>query len=212
MRIAWAHLARLYAINFALELADEETPVETARSYAETGVRLEPLDERIRLTKAYVHLVEGDVEEGRLEVEKAIELNPDSLFFLDAVGYLLTVLGDWERGPELSRRAVQLNPCPRDIVHAGLWLDALRREDYRAAVHEAATFIQPGLFWQPLMRAVPLAYLDRLGEASSQVEPILLLKPEFRERGRWLIERYVKFDDLIERIGQGLAKSGLDIA
>jgi TolB-like protein len=208
--LAWAHLARLYATNYSLELADEETPIDTALSFAETGVRLDPLDQRTRLTKAFVHLVKGDVEAGRLEVESAVHLNPDSLFFLDAVGYLLTLLGDWEQGPELSRKAVRLNPCHRDVVHAGLWLDAVRREDYRTARHEAEAFLQAE-FWQPLMRAVSLAHLDELDEASTHVEQLLQWKPAFRDRGRWLIERYVKFDDLIARIERGLAKVGLEI-
>jgi adenylate cyclase len=210
--LAWAHLARLYATNYSLELVEEETPIENALSFAETASRLEPLDRRICATKAFVHLIRGDIEEGRLEVDHALALNPDSLFFLDAVGYLLTLLGDWERGPELSRRAVRLNPYHRDVAHAGLWLDALRREDYETALHASQAFAQPGHFWSPLMRAVALAYLDRLDEASPLVESILGLKPNFGERGRWLIERYVKFDDLVARIERGLAKLDLDLA
>jgi adenylate cyclase len=210
--LAWGHLARLYATNYSLEIAEEETPIEDALSFAETATRLDPLDRRILLTKAFVELIRGGLEEARRDVEEALALSPDSLFFLDAAGYLLTLLGDWERGPALSRRAVQLNPCHRDIAHAALWLDALRREDYLTALHESQAFGQAGHFWNPLMRAVALAYLDRVDEASPLAESILQLKPSFRERGRWLIERYVKFDDLVARVEEGLAKVGLDLA
>jgi adenylate cyclase len=210
--LAWAHLARLYATNYSLELVEEETTIEDALSFAETATRLEPLDRRILVTRAFVELIRGDLEEARRDVEEALALSPDSLFFLDAVGYLLTLLGDWERGPELSRRAVQLNPCHRDVVHSALWLDALRREDYQTALHESQAFGQPGHFWNPLMRAVALAYLDRLEEASPLAESILQLKPNFRDRGRWLIERYAKFDDLVARIEWGLARLGMNLA
>lgn len=210
--LPWAHLARLYASNYSLELVQEKTPIEDALSFAKTATRLEPLDRRILATKAFVHLIRGDIAEGRREVEEALALNGDSLFFLDGVGYLLTLLGDWERGPELSRRAVELNPCHREVVHGALWLDALRREDYETALHESERFNQPGHFWNPLLRAVTLASLDRLEEAAPLVESILALKPSFRERGRWLVERYVKFDDLVARIERGLAKLGLHLA
>jgi len=40
---------------------------------------------------------------------------------------------------------------------------------------------------------------------------ILKLKPDFLERSRWLIRRYVKFNGLLERIEAGLEKAGLHV-
>lgn len=40
---------------------------------------------------------------------------------------------------------------------------------------------------------------------------LLDLKPDFRERGRMLIRREVKFPDIEERIIEGLAASGLEL-
>ncbi len=90
-------------------------------------------------------------------------------------------------------------------------LDALRRRDYDLACHEAEEYA-PANFWKPLMRATALAHLGRTEKAGSDVEQLLLHKPNFRERGRWYIARYVKFDDLLERITEGLDKAGLNLA
>lgn len=208
----WALLARLYATNYSLEFADEETRIENAVEFAQNGVRLEPADQRTRLVLAYVHLLSDEVAAARREVDKALSLNPDSVFYLDGIGYLLTLLGDWERGTALARKAVSLNPYHRDVVHAGLWLDALRRRDYESACVEAEEFTSSGYFWQPLMRATALAHLGRTEMAEASIEQLLLLKPDFRVRGQWLITRFVKFDDLVEVIKQGLRKAGLNLA
>jgi adenylate cyclase len=208
--LAWSLLARLYASNYAMELTGDETPIEDALEFAHNGVRLAPTDQRTRSTLAYVHLLSDEIAEGRREAEAALSLNRHSLFFLDTIGYLLTLLGDWERGPALARKAVRLNPYPRNVVHAGLWLDAVRRQDYDTACYEAEEFT-PGNFWRPLMRATALAYLGRMDKAGSDVEQLLLIKPNFQERGHWLISRYVKFDDLVKRIKEGLEKAGLSL-
>ena len=152
-----------------------------------------------------------EVVEGRREIDKALSLNPYSLFFLDGIGYLLTLLGDWERGPVLSRKAVRLNPYHRSVVHTGLWLDALRQKDYTSAYHEADEYTV-GNFWRPLMRATALAHMGDPDKAGADVEQLLLMRPNFRQRGHWFITRYVKFEELVERITEGLEKAGLRLA
>jgi TolB-like protein len=209
--LAWSLLGRLYATNYALELTDDETPIEDALEFAKKSVRLEPNDQRTRSTLAHIHLLNDEIEDGRREADRALSLNPKSLFFLDSIGCLLTLLGDWERGPALAQKAVRLNPYHRNIVHAGLWLDALRRRDYESAYGEANEFTPAGL-WQLLMRITALAYLGRMDKARADVEQLLLIKPNIRERGRWYITRYVKFDELVERITNGLANAGLLLA
>ncbi len=206
--LAWSLLARSYAGNYAMELADDDTPLAVALEFAQKGVRLEPADQRTRSILAYVHLLNDELAEGRREIEAALELNPHSLFFLDVIGYLLTLLGDWERGPVLSRKAVRLNPYHRRVAHAALWLDALRRKDYDSAYYEAKEYTL-GNFWGPLMRATALAYLGRMKKARTDVEQVLLIRPNFRQRGHWFITRYVKLEELVERITEGLQKAGL---
>ena len=131
------------------------------------------------------------------------------MLILEGIGYLLTLTGDWERGPELSRKAVRLNPFHMPVVHSALWLDAIRLKDFEQAYWESMEFSPPEFFWHPLMQAVALAFLGRRDEAAVQAGQILKLKPDFLEHSHWLIRRYVKFDDLVQRIEEGLSLAGL---
>jgi hypothetical protein len=62
-----------------------------------------------------------------------------------------------------------------------------------------------------MMRAVPLGQLGRIVEGKQAVEQLLVLKPDFPSRGRKLIKHYIKFDDIVEKMIEGLAKAGLDV-
>ena len=74
----------------------------------------------------------------------------------------------------------------------------------------AAEYAPEVHFWSPLMQAVSLVEDGQDDEAATQVENLLQLKPDFADRGHWLITRYVKCPALVQRIEKGLLKAGLD--
>jgi hypothetical protein len=69
----------------------------------------------------------------------------------------------------------------------------------------------PDLFWEPIMKASTLGHLGRIEEGQACVQTLLALKPDFAQRGRILIGRYAKFEDLVDRIIEGLGKLGMNI-
>ncbi len=140
-------------------------------------------------------------------------LNLNSLLFLDHIGYLftLTLLEEWERGPALIRKAIELNPYYSLQAHYALFLDWLRQEEYEHAYLETLNFRRPMLFWDPLMKAAAFGLLGRYEEGKRAAEELLKLKPDFPTRGRVLIEHYIKFEDIVERLIDGLSKVGLKI-
>jgi TolB-like protein len=210
--LIWSMLARLYAINYSLELFDVETSLEEAVSFAERGARLDPANQRVRLILAYVLLFKNEITAGLAETDRALALNPNSLMFLENIGYLMTLFGDWRRGPALIRKAIKFNPYYNLTVHYALWVDWVRQEDYEQAYLETLNFRTPLLFWDPLMKAASFGLLGRYGEGKGAVENLLKLKPDFTTRGRILIGRYIKFEDVLERVIEGLSKSGLSMA
>jgi hypothetical protein len=60
-----------------------------------------------------------------------------------------------------------------------------------------------------MMRAAAAAAGDDRKEARLQAKRLLELKPDFPERGRWLLSRYVKFDDLLEIVIDALEACGV---
>jgi len=127
------------------------------------------------------------------------------------LGYLLTLLGDWERGPALIRKAIENNPYYDVIVHYALWVDWIRRGDDENAYAETLHFKTPLLFWDPLMKAITLGLLERIDDGKQAVEDLLKLKSDFTNRGRALIKRYIKFNNVLERTIEGLSKVGIII-
>jgi len=207
----WGMLGRLYANNYSLELFDLNTPLEEALAFAQKGVRLDPDNQRARGTLAYVLLLRNELSEGIAEVERAIALNPNSLILMDSFGYLLTLLGDWQRGPAMIRKVIELNPYYNVVVHYPLWVDWIRQGDYENAYQETLNFRTPGLFWDPLLKAAGFGLLGRLEEGKHHAEMLLRLKPDFLTRGRVLIEHYIKFDEIVQRMVEGLSRVGIEL-
>lgn len=208
--LACTLLAMLYVDNLSMEFFDiGETSLDDAMRLAREGARLEPNHQLSRIMLARVHHLEGNLEAGLDEIEKALALHPESLVFMDVIGYMLTLLGDWERGEDLVRRAIRSNPYYRVFVRYATWLNAFRLGDYETALAESERLAGVAYFWDPLIRAATLGALGRRADARAAVAELLAIKPDFRQRGRLLIGRYVKFPELQQRIVEGLEAGGL---
>ena len=59
------------------------------------------------------------------------------------------------------------------------------------------------------MRAAALSCLGRQNEAKTALSQLLKLEPDFATRGRGMIGRYVKVDEISDALIAGLQKAGL---
>jgi adenylate cyclase len=207
--LAWVQLARLYVANYSFEVAPIETPIDEAVTLAQYAVNLDPASQRARAALAVAFLVKGELGAGRIEAEKAYDLNPNSFVYLEWIGCVLALLGDWERGPALIRRSISRNPSHVPVAQHALWADHLRRGEFEEAYQVALLSRDATFFWRALMRACSLGHLGRVEEAKREAAELLKSKPDFASRGRILIGRYIKFPDLLERVVDGLGKAGL---
>jgi tetratricopeptide (TPR) repeat protein len=123
----------------------------------------------------------------------------------------MTLSGDWKQGTKLIQKAIRENPYHADFVHYALWANWTRQKDYERAYQETMHLRSPQLFWESLARATTLGNLGRLEEGKKCAEGLLALKPDFPIRGRVLISRFVKFDNIAESIVSGLKKCGLKL-
>lgn len=204
-------LGRLYGDIYCLEFPGFETALDKAVRYAENGVRLNPENQRGRAILGYIHMINNELPAALAEITRALALSPNSLIVLDSIGYILTLLGEWESGPLLIRKAIQLNPYYASHVHYALWVNWIRQENYEHAHLETMSFNKPSVFWEPLIKAATFGQLGRVEEGKRAVENLLKLKPEFPDRGRVLIKHYIKFEDIVENMIEGLKKVGLYI-
>jgi TolB-like protein len=207
----WSKLGGLYGNIYSLELPGFETALEKAVQYAQKGVRLNPQNQRARAILGLVLMFSNEIPGALAEADKALALNPKSLLILDGIGYLLTLLGDWERGPAMIRKIVQVNPFYGLYVHYALWVDWMRQKKYERAHLETLNFSRPSVFWEPMMKAATFGHLERFEEGKRAVKDLLKLKPDFPSRGRMLIGHYIKFEEIVERVIEGLRRLGLNL-
>lgn len=209
--LVYSMRARLYAINYGTELFAADTSIDQAVGFAQTGVKLDPANQRTRGALAFVLMLANEVAAARAEADRTLALNPESLIFLDNIGYLLTLLGDWQQGPALIKKAIDINPYYNAVVHHALWLDLFRREEYPRAYLETLNFRMPNLFWEHLAKAATLGLLERIQEGRQAAGELLKRKPDFARRGSVLVRHFVKFDEIAERIFLGLGRVGIEV-
>lgn len=205
----WSMLAALYANNYGLEIVDLATPLEKAAEYAQKGVSFDPTNRRAKMILAYVRLMENKLSEARHEAEIAYQQCPDSLMVLDAIGWVMALAGDWQRGVELIERTIKLNPYYRPWVRHALCFNWFRMGNYEKAYQETLHFRIPECHWDQLLIASVCGHLGKIDKGQACVQALLALKPDFAQRGRILIGRYIKFEDIADRIIKGLNAVGI---
>ena len=209
----WTFLARLYADIFSLEIPgfDVRDSENKALEYAEKGARLNPDQQSSRCILAFARMLTDDIAAARQEIKLAFELNPKSLYMMDGIGYIKTLLGEWELGPSLIQKVMRLNPYYKPVVHYALWVDCLRQHDFQKAYLETTGLRRPAIFWYPLARASTFGLLNKIDEGRKYARDLLQLKPDFKERGRIMIGRYIKFDNIADLIIEGWDRVGVTV-
>jgi adenylate cyclase len=207
--LAWAMLGHLHADNHALGFCEIEAPLEKALDFARKGVALAPENQFARdaLTLVYFHL--GDKDFFLQHAAETIALNPNSPYIVGVAGWHMMLYGEWDQGLTLLKKGMRLNPYHPNWFHLAPFIDYYRRGEYEKALSEALKFNYPEIFWDPVLRAVALSRLGRQKEARTALGQLLKLEPEFATRGRMLIGRYVKIEEIIDTIIEGLRKAGL---
>ena len=208
--LAWAMLGHLYADNYALGFLQMEAPLEKALAFARKGVALAPRNQFASDALTLVYFHQGDKDQFLQHVEQTIALNPNAPYVVGVAGWHMMLYGEWERGLALLKKGMKLNPYHPTWFHLAPYLDCFRRGEYENALAETQKFNFPQVYLDPMMRAAALVELGRKDEAKTTVDQLLKLEPDFATKGRQLIGRYVKVDDLVDRLIDALRKAGLD--
>ena len=210
--VALAMLATLYGSRYELDLPDSTNSLEKIVELTEKAITLEPQDQVVRIVYAWRFFVLNQKEKFLYEMEKALELNPNSPFRVGAIGLYLSLYGEWEKGKKLLDRAMKQNIGYPSWYYGGTTLYFYRVNEFEKAYEEAIKYDIPGLFWGPMLRAATLGQLERKSDAEKHISDLKILKPDFESKARYLISRFVKEEDLVEKIIVGLQKAGLKIS
>jgi len=69
----------------------------------------------------------------------------------------------------------------------------------------------PALFWDHVARASSLGLLGDIEDGHKAAAELLKFKPDFPASGRIPIRHYIKFEDILERIIEGLDAVGIAV-
>jgi len=207
--LAWAMFGHLHADNHALGFCQIESSLDKALTFSQKGVALAPDNQFARDALSLVYFHRGDKKFFIQHVEETIALNPNAPYVVGVAGWHMALYGEWDSGLALLRKGMRLNPYHPSWFHLAIYMDYYRRGEFDKSLAEALKFNFPQLYLDPMMRAAALGQLDRHSEAKTAVSQLLKLEPDFAARGRRLIGSYLKVNDLIDAVIEGLRKAGM---
>ena len=204
-------LASLNGTRYELDLPDSTNSLKKLVELSDKAIKLEPQDQLVRIIYAWRFFVQNQKEKFLYEIEKALDLNPNSPFRIGAIGFFLSLYGEWEKGKQLLDKAMKQNIGFPSWYYGATTVYYYRLNEFEKAYEEAIKYDIPALFWGPMLRAATLGQFERKSDAEKQISDLKFLKPDFENKARYLISRYVKEEELVERIIEGLQKAGLNI-
>ena len=204
-------LASLNGTRYELDLPDSTNALEKLVELSDKAIELEPQAQLVRIVHAWRFFVLNQKEKFLIEMEKALDLNPNSPFRIGAIGFYLSLYGEWEKGKQLLDRAMKQNIGYPSWYYGATTVYYYGLNEFEKAYEEAVKYDVPALFWGPMLRAATLGQLEMKSDAVKRISDLKVLKPDFENKARFLISRYVKEEELVDKIIEGLQKAGLKI-
>ncbi len=210
--VALAMLASLYGNRYMLDLAGAEEAYDKMYKLADRAIQLEPNSLTVNVIYAWWFFVNNNKGRFTEVTERCLSRSPNQSMRLGSLGFHLSLFGEWERGKMILDKVMRTNISFPLYYYGGTMLYYYRLKEYEKALSEVIHYNVPALFWGPLLRAAVLGQLNKLSEASQHIDQLLALKPNFKEKARYLISRFVKEEDLVAHVLEGLQKAGLKIS
>jgi adenylate cyclase len=209
--VTTAMLASLYGTIYMLDLPNSSGALQKMSVLAEKSVKLDPNSQIVRIIYASKLFASNEKARFFEEAENCLAMNLNAPFRIGILGFYLSLYGDWERGKALLDKAMNYTIGFPLYFYGATTLYYYKNNDYEKALHEALHYNIPALFWAPMLRAAVLGQLNQKNDALNEIQHLKTLKPEFKSKAYYLISRYVKEEDLVEHIIEGLQKAGLKI-
>ncbi len=207
--LATAMLAGLHVSLYLLDMPNAAYSLEQLHILSEKAFKLAPNSFMVRLVLAIKYFINNEKDRFLNEVEKCLSMNSKSPLRLGNVGQYLSLYGEWERGKLILDRVMQMNVSYPAYLLGPTTLYYYRKKEYDKALKEANQYDTP--FWGPMLKAATLGQLNRLSEAEVSIAHLKQLKPNFENEATYLISRFVKEDELVEHVIEGLKKAGMII-
>lgn len=208
--LAQAMLADLYASDYQWSYNLVENGLKKSLELAISALNSDPECQIAYLALALNYFLRRDVEKFDMCAQRALEINPKSGNTLAALSTWYGLLGVWDKALELTGKIVEYNPACPGWCHATLALYHYIHKEYGKALTEAKKVNMPYTLWDPLIRLVISTAFGRKQETNTAIEDLLIVYPEFREKGFEIISRNVPSKEVVRLLCESLKKAGLE--
>ena len=209
--IATAMLSIMYGNRYMLDIPGAGESFDKMGVLAEKATKLDPNSMIVKVALAFKHFVYNERESFFQVVENCLAMKPGNSARLGALAFHMSLYGNWEKGKEILDNLMNSRIGFPLYFYGSTTLYYYRDKKYDKALEEANKYDVPFIFWGPMLRAAVLGQLNRPGDARDQIIHLKKLKPDFEEKARYLISRYVKEDELADDLLDGLQKAGLNL-
>ena len=204
-------LSSLYLECYALDYQLIENQLEKGSELIEKAIKLDPQHQLTQIVYSFLQFLRDDKPSFLNATENALNLNPNPNIRLASIGFHLCLFGEWERGKSMLDTVIKFNPTIPKWCYGALTCYYYRKKEYKLAYEESRKYKMKNIFWGPMLRAACLGQLERVEETKEDLNDLMNIRPDFREKGKYLISLFVKEEELIDHIIEGLQKAGLDI-
>jgi TolB-like protein len=158
---AYALLANVYLAEHRFEANPRPNPIERALSMALKATELDPQSAYAHCWLAIVHFFRKDIGKFEVEMQRAVDLNPNDPEILAEAGHYLTFVGEFERGRGFSNRAQKLNPLHPGWYHFSPALRHYHQRKYEEVLVDVQRISMPDFYWAHILKAATLGQLGR---------------------------------------------------
>lgn len=209
--IIQAMIASMLGTSYALDYPNSEGAYEKMDEFAEKAIAMDPNSQIVRIiyvSKCFMH---NEKDRFMQELSHCLSLKMTSPFRQGILGFYLCLYGEWERGKSILDKAMNKSIGYPLFFHGATSLYFYRIDDFSSALDEAMKYDVPSLFWSFLQRIACLGQLNQKGKALNQIQYLTKLKPDFETKAKYLISRYIKEEDLVLKVMDGLRKAGMKV-
>lgn len=207
--IASALLAAMYGNRYMLDYPGSEESYRKMTALVENAYLLDPNNLMVKVIRAFIFFACNEKERFFQIAEDCLKRKPTISIRLGSLAFNYMLYGEWDRGKEIMDQLMVSGVGYPLYFHGATILYHYRLREYGRALAECGKYDVPSLFWAPMLRIAVLGQLGREDEAGPSKDLLNRLKPDFSEKARILIGRYVKEEALVDHVLEGLHKAGI---
>ncbi len=209
---AYAALAETFYIAVSMGWAESPAAfLNRAEATAQKALDLDAADVRARVILGRIHIFHHRYEQAKVEIDRAIAINPNDAQGLAGRGNILMWMGQTDAAIASLELAQRIDPEMNSIDRFALSLAYYLKGRYEAAIEQAKLNLlkTEGARFNNVVLAAAYAQQNRLKDSARVVAEIRSADPTFDPQA--FGSKFLNASDL-ERLRDGLRKAGLYVA